>query len=350
MEQTNFEFGNSAYLYALYAIIVFVALYVFARVQNKKRMRLLVDSHLQNVIVPDYSKNRTLFRFILFLLAYVCFVFALAGPRFGTKLVEVKRKGVELVIALDVSNSMLAEDISPNRIEKAKLSIQRLMDGMQDDKVGLVIFAGDAYTQLPLTTDISASKMFLQTIQTNFVAKQGTAIGAAIGKAMRSFTNDEKVGKAIIVISDGENHEDDAIRKAKEAQEKGITVHTIGMGQTEGSPIIRKDGYGRKYFMKDKSGKPVTTKLNEQMLQEVAKAGGGVYSRADFAPVVDALQGMNESEFEMQKYSEYDEKYQYFLALGILFLLIEILIKERKNKFLDKFSPFEISKKENLNN
>jgi len=340
MGESNFQFANENYLNGLYGLIIILLLFIYTIIVRKKRMDRLADTRFQSILIPDYSPIRTVIKFILLSLAYASVIIALAQPQFGTKLQEVKKKGVEVVIALDVSNSMLAEDIKPSRLTKAKLSIQKLIERLNNDKVGIVVFAGEAYTQLPLTTDIAASKMFLNSIETNFVAKQGTAIGAAIAKAMRSFTDNPGVGKTIIVISDGENHEDDALEQAKIAKEKGITVHTIGMGSLNGSPIPRKDRFGRKFFMEDKSGKPVTTKLNEKMLQEISEAGGGVYARADFTPVMDALAGMDKTEFKEEKYTEFDEKFQYFLALALLFLLLEYVLLERKNKFLKKVSLF----------
>jgi Ca-activated chloride channel family protein len=308
----------------------------------RKKLQKLADVQLLSVLVPDYSKGRYLIKFILFCGAISSLIIALAQPQFGIKLQEVKKKGIEVVVALDVSNSMLAQDVKPSRIEKAKLSIQKIMEDLDQDKVSIVIFAGEAYTQLPMTTDISASKMFLQAIHTNYIAKQGTAIGAAISKGIRSFSDDPKVAKTIIVISDGENHEDDAIEEAKRAKEMGIIVHAVGMGSPEGAPIPRENQAGQLSFMEDNSGRPITTKLNEEMLQNIAKEGGGVYSRVDFAPIIRALDSVTKTDFETKQYSEYDEKFQYFLWLALIFLGIEFLVLERKNKWLKHIQIFKI--------
>lgn len=338
MNETNFRFANPDYLYALAGIVLFIAIFVWNRFVRAKKLRTLADANLVDVIVPDYSPIRYFAKFVLYCFAYACVVMALARPQFGVKIDEVKKRGIELVIALDVSNSMLAQDVKPSRLEKAKLSIQNIINRMHDDKIAIVVFAGEAYIQLPLTTDVHAAKMFLQSISTGTVAKQGTAIGAAIAKSVRSFTDNPKTGKAILIISDGENHEDDARAEAQKAIEKGIVIHTIGMGNPQGAIIPRSQGG----FVEDRSGRPVTTKLNEQMLQELAQIGNGTYSREDFTPVLSAIDGMTKTEFETKQYSQYDEKFPYFLLAAVLCLFAEFLFLERKNKWLKQFDIFTI--------
>jgi Ca-activated chloride channel family protein len=280
------------------------------------------------------------------MLALAFIITGLARPQFGSKLKKVKREGIELMIALDVSNSMMAEDIKPNRLDRAKLAISRLVDKLKDDKIGLIVFAGDAYTQLPITSDYNSAKLFLNSINTQIVPKQGTAIGAAVNLAMRSFTPDSKANKAIIIITDGENHEDDAVAEAKSAAESGMVVHAIGMGLPQGSPIpvLRN---GQTEYLKDGSGNVVVTKLDEATLEKVAAAGNGIYVRANNAQVglntlFDEINKLDKTEMEALIYSEYDEQFQYFFAIGIFLLVLEFLILERKNKFLKNINLFSV--------
>lgn len=341
MNESNFAFAHPEYFTLLYALIGMVLLFVFARYRTKKRLDRIADSRFYNTLMPNMALGKKLLRFIILCFAGIALVFAIARPQFGLKLQEVTQKGIEVVIALDVSNSMLAEDIKPSRIERAKLSIQRLLDNLHEDKVAVVVFAGDAYTLLPLTHDISSAKMMTHTIKTDFIGRQGTSVGAAIQRGLRSFTDDPLVEKTIILISDGEDHEQEAIEQAKQAQERGIRIHTIGMGSEQGAPIPRIDAYGRRSFMQDRSGRVVTTRLNEQLLQEIAQITGGSYARADFSAAIEAISSMTKAEFDTKKYSEYDEKFQYFIAIAILLLLLECVFLERKNKWLQKYSLFK---------
>ena len=269
---------------------------------------------------------------------------ALAQPQFGSKLVTSKRKGVELIIALDVSNSMMAEDIKPNRLERAKRAIAKLTERLRNDKIGLIVFAGQAYVQLPITTDYVSAKLFLDAINTSIVPVQGTAIGAAIQMAVKSFTPDFAGSKAVIVITDGENHEDDAIGAAKEALEKKIIVHTIGMGLPQGAPIP-VGGTGSRDFMKDKQNNIVVTKLDENMLTQIAAAGGGTYIRANNAEVglnnlFNEIEKMEKSELNSRDYAEYNDQFPLFILLALCFILLDFMILDRKNKWLRNFRLF----------
>ena len=342
MNESNFRFAYPDHLYALIGVGVCIVVYVLYRIIEQRKLKQLADKELLSIILPDYSAFRNHLKFVLFTLTAVFFIIAWAQPQYGVKKQNVKKKGVEIAIALDVSNSMLAEDIKPNRIEKAKFSIQRIINKLEQNKISIITFAGEAYIQLPMTTDVGASKLFLQNISTNSIDKQGTAIGAAISKCMRSFSGNDKVAKTIIVISDGENHEDNAVGIAQQAREKGIIVNTVGMGTTNGVPIPIKNQYGQTNFLMDKNGSPVTTKLNEQMLQEIAAAGGGVYSREDFSPIIKALDDMEKSDFEAQEFNVYNERFQVFLILGLVCLLLEFCILDRKNKWLKKIDVFKI--------
>ena len=341
MNESNFVFAHPEYFTLLYGLPVLLVFFITARVVQNRRLRKLSDARFFDVLLPEMSKAKQLVSFILLSIVLVLLVFAAARPQFGLKLQEITHKGVEVVVLLDVSNSMRAEDVKPSRIERAKMQMQKLIDNLENDKISVVVFAGDAYTLLPLTTDVSSAKMMVHTIKTDFIGKQGTSVGAAIQRAIRSFTDDPKLGKAIVLISDGEDHDEEAIMQAKRAHEIGIIIHTIGMGYQEGAPIPYKDAYGRKSFMQDRAGRVVTTRLNESLLQEIAKIGNGVYARADFNPIIDEIAGMKKTEFETKKYSEFDEKFQYFLAIALVLLLIESMLFDKKNKWLQKYSLFK---------
>jgi Ca-activated chloride channel family protein len=278
------------------------------------------------------------------MLALAFFIVGTARPQFGSKLKKVQREGIELIIALDVSNSMLAEDIQPNRLERAKRAISRLVDRLKDDKIGLIVFAGEAYTQLPITSDYNSAKLFLEAVNTQIVPRQGTAIGAAINMAMRSFTQAGNANKAIVIITDGENHEDDPVSAAQEGAKNGIVIHTIGMGLPQGSPIpvLRN---GQTDYLQDNDGNVVVTKLDEITLEEISAAGNGIYVRANNAQVglnalFDEINKMEKEEMETLVYSEYDDQFQYFFAIGLFLLLLEFIILERKNRYLMKVNLF----------
>lgn len=339
-----FRFVHINYLYALAIIPVLIILFGITRRSRRKALDRFGQKEAVEQLMPNVSKSRPVIKFIIWLLALSSIIVAVAQPQFGSKLQKVKRKGVELMICLDVSNSMLAEDIQPNRLERAKRAISRLIDKLNDDKIGLIVFAGDAYTQLPITTDYSSAKLFLDAVSTKIVPKQGTAIGAAINLAASSFSPQFKGNKAIIVITDGENHEDDAIGAAKAAADNGIIVHTIGMGLPQGGPIPIYEN-GQKDYRKDKNGNVVVTKLDEKMLQEIAAAGNGIYVRANNAEVglntlFNAINKMQQAEIESQVYSDYDDQFQWFIGFAILMLLLDYVILERKNKYLKNVKLF----------
>ena len=339
-----FRFGNSEFLWGLLIIPALAFFFILSRISRKKALKRFGKLETIEQLMPFVSKGRPILKFIILMLALAFIIVGTARPQFGSKLKTVKREGVELMIALDVSNSMMAEDIQPNRLERAKRAISRLIDRLKDDKIGLIVFAGDAYTQLPITSDYNSAKLFLNSINTQIVPKQGTAIGAAIDMAMRSFTPSEEANKAIIVITDGENHEDDPVTAAQAASEKGIIVHAIGMGLPQGSPIpvLRN---GQKDYLKDRDGNVVITKLDEQMLEKVAVAGNGIYVRANNAQIgldtlLDEINKMQKEEMESRVYSEYDDQFQYFFAIGLFLILLEYIILERKNRYLKNIRLF----------
>jgi Ca-activated chloride channel homolog len=347
-----FRFGDPAQLYWLLSIPAMAAVMAIYGYMRRSALRRFADSWLVEKLMPEHSLFRTRLRFVLLASAAASIAIGLARPRFGDKLEELKREGIELAIALDVSNSMLAEDIRPNRLESSKRAILQLLNRLSNDKVALIVFAGDAYVQLPMTADFGAAKLFLNTVNTNFVEKQGTAIGAAINLAARSFTGQAESGKAIIIISDGEDHEDDAVGQAKQAAQNGITVHTIGMGLQLGAPIPVYTRYG-KDFRKDRSGNTVLTKLNEPMLQDIAAAGAGMYIRASnasagLAEIYDELSKMQTAELDVKIFTQFQEKFQYWFAAALLFLLAEILIPEKRSRFSAKFSLFKTDKNKQI--
>jgi Ca-activated chloride channel family protein len=284
-------------------------------------------------------------RFVLLILTVSSLILALARPQFGSKLEEVKREGIEMIIALDISRSMLAEDIKPNRLERAKQAITTLVNRMQDDKIGMIVFAGDAYTQLPITTDYISAKIFLSNINTEVISKQGTAIASAIELATKSFTQDDEASKVLVIISDGENHEGDALAAARKASEKGIKVYTIGMGSPKGAPVPLAGRSGRQGFLKDRQGEVVISRMNPKMLSQIAAAGDGEFYGASTGNVglnrlYNELNKLDKAEIETKVYSEYDDQFHYFIALALLFLVIDMLIVERKSKYYGRISVF----------
>ena len=339
-----FRFANIEYLYALAFIPVFTLIFIVLRIKRRKDLYRFAQPAMLEDLMPNASNSRPTLKFIISMLAIASLIIVCARPQFGSKLKTEKKEGVELIIALDVSNSMLAEDIEPNRLERSKRAISRLIDNMSNDKIGLIIFAGDAYTQLPITTDYQAAKIFLSAVNTDYVSKQGTAIGAAINLAINSFSPQFKGNRAIIVITDGENHEDDAVAAAKAAKDQNIFVHAIGLGLPQGAPIPVFSN-GQKSYRKDRNGEVVITKLDEAMLQQIAAAGGGVYVRANNSQIglntlFSEINKMTKAEVESQTYSEYEDQYQWFVAFALLMLLLDFVILERKNKYLKNVKLF----------
>ncbi len=323
-------FGDWKYLYLLLLIPVFLIGYGVIRRIRAARVKRFGDPALVEQLMPSRSRSKGWVRMAIFCLAFGLFAIGLARPRTGARLAERKTRGAEIIVALDVSNSMLARDYSPNRLERAKLSISRLTDKLQEDRIGLVIFAGTSFVQLPVTTDYVSAKMFLSSIDTGSIPVQGTAIGDAIRLSIKSFSAQSEKSRVIIVISDGENHEDDAVAAAKEAAEMGIKVYTIGVGSPEGQPI-HIDGE----LMKDRDGNIVVTRLDEQTLRDIARAGGGAYIHAggeEFGlnPIIQDIRRMEDEEFGSVVFEEYDEQYMYFFGAAFLLLVIEMLIGERK--------------------
>lgn len=340
----SFRFAHPDYFYLLLVIPVFIVLFGISRIIRKNSLRKFGNKDLLTHLMPSVSNARPVIKFIIWMVVLALIITAMAQPQFGSKLQVSKKKGAEIIIALDVSNSMMAEDIKPNRLERAKRAIAQLTDRLKNDKLGLIVFAGQAYVQLPITTDYTSAKLFLNAISTGSVPTQGTAIGAAINMAVRSFTPDFPGSKAIIVISDGENHEDDAVGAATAAKENKIIVHTIGMGLPEGAPIPLETGGGKDY-MKDKNNNVVVTKLDENMLMQIAAAGGGTYIRASNADVglnslFNEIDSMEKTELSSREYSEYNDQFSLFLMFGLGLIVLDFMILNRKNKWLRNFRLF----------
>ena len=326
------HFAQAQYLALLLLIPFFFLIFALVLKLRQRRIRKFGDENLVNQLMPSYAKSKAWVRLSLFAVGFFFFVIGLSRPQIGAKLKEHETKGAEIMIALDVSNSMLAEDYSPNRLERAKLAISRLVDKLRDDRIGLIVFAGNSFVQLPITTDYVSAKMFLNSISTESVPVQGTAIGEAINTSIRSFSAQSEKSRAVIVITDGENHEDDPVAAAKQAAEMGIRVFTIGVGSPEGKPIPM-DGE----LLKDKDGNIVVTRLDENVLQEVAAAGNGVYVRAgnsEFGlnPIIDDIKKMEDEKYSSIVFEEYDEQFMYFLAIALFFFVLEMLVGDRRSK------------------
>ena len=343
-----FRFANPYFLYLLIVVPLLVAMFVYVTYQQKIRLREFGNPDLLKRLMPNASIIRPQLKFYTLMVVLVLMIVALARPQFGSKLQTAKKQGVEAMIVLDVSNSMMAQDIQPNRLERSKLILSKLIDDMVDDKIGLIVFAGDAFVQLPITTDNVSAKMFLSSINPNLVPRQGTAIGTAIDLAIQSFgPNESEAGRTIIVITDGENHEDDAVGAAKLAQEKGITVNVVGMGTPEGTPIPMG---GTISFRKDKDGNVVVTKLNEQMCKDIAASGKGVYVRADnsntaYKVIERELDKLAKTDIKTTNFAEYNEQFQSFALLALIILIIDFFVFERKNKRLSKIKIFDLKEK-----
>lgn len=338
-----FRFEEPTYLYLLLLLPFLAAFYLYSNYRRRKAIRKFGDPVLMAQLMPDVSKYRPNVKFWLVFAAIGLFAVLLARPQFGSKLETVKRQGVEVMIALDISNSMLAQDVQPSRLEKAKRLVAQLVDKMENDKVGMIVFAGDAFTQLPITSDYISAKMFLESINPSLISKQGTAIGAAINLATRSFTPQEGVGRAVIVITDGENHEGGAVEAAKAAAEKGIQVSVLGVGMPDGAPIPVE---GTNDFRRDRDGNVVVTRLNEQMCQEIAQAGDGIYVRVDNSNaaqkvIAQEINKMAKADVETQVYTEFNEQFQAVAWIILLLLLAEMLILERKNPLFRNIHLFK---------
>ena len=346
----EFRLVNSEYLWAYLLIPVCIILFFVAWQWRKKAIKRFGEWQVISPLFENVSVAKPVTKFVLMLVALAALILAVARPQLGSRLEEVKRKGIDVMICLDVSNSMNAEDIKPNRLERSKQAIMRLIDELDGDRIGIIVFAGKAYTQLPITTDYGAAKLFLSTISTDMIPLQGTAIGSAIELATESFGDSVKQhNSAIVVITDGENHEDDAIEAAKAAIEKGITVHTIGMGTEQGAPIPVIDNGKRIAFMQDEEGQTVMTKLDESLLVQIAAAGGGKFVRATTSDdglslIKREIDKMEGKEFSTKLFTSYEEQFQWVIGFALVLIIVEFLISERKSIWLRKLNLFNEKK------
>ncbi len=338
-----FRFAHPEYLYLLFLLPALFALFIYSMYNKKRAIKRFGNMALMRPLMPDVSLKKQYLKFWILFAGVTLFVFILAEPQFGSKLEKVKRQGVEVMVCLDVSNSMLCTDVAPSRLDKSKQILSKLVENLKDDKIGLIVFAGNAFIQLPITSDYASAKMFLSSINPSMVGTQGTAIGAALNLALRSFTPSETSDKTIILITDGENHEDDVSAALKTAEEKNIKINVLGVGSLQGAPIPINGGSNN--FLKDQQGNVVITKLNEAMCQEIAAGGHGIYVRTDNTnSALKALQKeidkMNKSDIETRVYSEYDEKYQLLAWVLVALLFVEFFILDRKNRVFRKIRLF----------
>lgn len=337
-----FRFENPAFLYLLIIIPVIIVIRLLEMRKRKLKLKKFGDLSLLKQLMPDVSSSRKLLKFWLMIAALALLIVMLARPQMGTKISQEKRKGIEVIISLDISNSMRAEDVVPSRLDKSKMLVENMVDNFTNDKVGLVVFAGDAFIQLPITSDYVSAKMFLQNTDPSLIATQGTDLAGAIELSSKSFTQQDKVGRAILIITDGEDHEGGAIEAAEKARKNGIRVFVLGVGSTKGSPV--PDGNGG--YMKDNSGQEVISALNEEMCKQVAQAGGGAYIHVDNTSLAqrqlnDELTKLQKGDISSVVYSEYDEQFQAVGILVLILLIIEMLILERKNPFFKKIKLFK---------
>lgn len=336
-----FRFADPQYLWLLSLIPILVIIHIIYLIKRRNRLRKFGDTELVRMLTPKASKYRPTVKFLLTLIALVLIIIMLARPQTGATISKDKRQGIEVVIALDISNSMLAEDVKPSILERSKMLIENLIDHFYNDRICFVVFAGDAFVQLPITSDYLSAKMFLQDTSPSLIEAQGTDIGEAINLSLQSFTKDEQYGKAVILITDGEDHEGDAEKMAEKAAKKGVKVFVLGIGSSKGSPIPLGNGD----FQKDNSGQVVMTALNEDMCRKVAEAGQGSYIHVDNTSMVEnkldkELKKLQKGEINGVIYKDFDEQFQVVAILCLIFLIIEVLVLEVKNKTLNKVDGF----------
>ncbi|MBL7921272.1 MAG: VWA domain-containing protein [Bacteroidia bacterium] len=340
-----FKFEHTIYFYAFAAIPLMLVLVILYFVSRKKKLKRLGEANLVNGLIPYSSRRKRIIKIVLFLMGFSSLIIALCNLQTGSKLTEVKREGADIIVCIDVSNSMLAQDLSPNRLTRAKYALEKMIDGLQGDRLGLVVFAGEAYVQLPITTDYSAAKLFLESIGPGIVPVQGTNLADAIEKASESFSNDEGKNRAIILITDGENHDSEAIQAAEDAGKKGIMISTIGIGSVNGVPIPIVENGVNKGYRKDKEGQTVITKLNANLLKTIASKGNGVFVQASQADiglgaVLDKIGELDKAQIENKMYTDYEDQFQWFLGLALILFFIEFLISERVSEWFKKINLY----------
>lgn len=339
-----FRFAHPEYLFGLWIIPILIVLFLLFYRKRKKVISKFAGKDLQKTLIPSFSRVKSIVRFGIIVFSIALLILAAANPQIGTKVENVKQTGIDVFILLDVSLSMTAQDIQPSRLEKAKYQISNLIQKLRGDRLGLIIFAGNAYVQFPLTTDYSAANLFLSAVGTNSVPQQGTAIASAIDLAVKSFDYKSSTEKAIVIITDGEDHEGDVMKSVKNAVEKGIKIYAIGLGSTDGVPIPVYDKNGNQVaYKKDNNGNTVLTKLDPEILKQIASAGnGGYFQGSNYEDQLDKiyndLSSLEKTEFGVKKVTDYEDRFYYFLAPAIILLLLEFFITETKSPFFSKIS------------
>jgi Ca-activated chloride channel homolog len=339
-----FKFAHTYYFYLFLLIPAMAAVFAWFLIWRRNALSRFGEWSVVRQLLPEASPGKLILKFAGAMLALAFLVLTLAGPQTGSKIEKARRQGIDIMVALDVSNSMLAEDIKPNRLERSKQAISRLIDKLDGDRIGIIVFAGKAFTQLPITTDYSAAKLFASAISTDIVPTQGTAIGDAISRAVASY-GETKNNKALIIITDGEDHEGSVIEQAEAAAKAGISIYTIGMGLPDGAPIPVYNGKNMTGYKKNENGNTIVSRLDESLLQQVAAAGKGIYVRASnseagLKPVMDEISKIQESEIETKQFTDYESRFQYFLAFVIIILVADLFIFEKRTNWLKKFRPF----------
>ena len=341
-----FRFAHSYYFYLFLLIPLLAAFFILFILWRKKALNRFGERKVIEQLMPEFSNGRLVLKFILLMISITFLIIALAGPQTGSKLEKIQRKGIDLMIALDVSNSMLAQDIKPDRLERAKQAISKLIDNLEGDRIGIVVFAGKAYMQLPITTDYAAAKLFLSTINTGIVQTQGTDIASAIEMAATSFGQSNH-NKAIVIITDGEDHEGSVFEQTEAVVKNGIIVYTIGMGSPDGAPIPLFSGNLQTGYKKDQEGTTIISRLDETLLQRIASIGKGMYVRANTSEaglqkIFEDIDKIQKTEIESKLFSDYEERFYYFIFLSLFFLVFELFVFDKKNQWFSRFKPFEI--------
>jgi len=340
-----YQLEEKIWFWVLAVIPVIILFFLMLQIWKHKAQNKFADKKLLKRLSPNTSLFKSVLKLIVLCLAFACLAIALVNPKIGTKFETVKREGVDIVFAVDVSKSMLAEDVAPNRLEKSKQLVTQIINNLASDRVGIIAYAGKAFPQLPITTDYAAAKMFLQNMNTDMLSSQGTAINEAIKLAKTYFDDEEQTNRVLIIISDGEDHSEDAVSIAEEASDEGIRIFTIGVGDVKGGPIpIKRNGVILNY-KKDNKGETVITRLNEEVLQNIAKEANGVYINGKSTSNVvenirEILNKMDKKEFEAKQFADFKDQFQWFLGFGIFFLLLDVFFLERKTAWLKKLNLF----------
>ncbi len=341
-----YELEEKTYFNYLMIIIVLIAIFMINRFWKRKKQREFASEEMLNRLAPNRSSFKQYLKLIMLSLAFLMMIIALVNPKVGSKLKTVKRQGVDIVFALDVSKSMLAEDIAPNRLLKSRQIISKVIDKLGGDRIGIIAYAGKSYPLLPITTDYAAAKMMLQNADTDMIPSQGTAIASAIEMTNQYFDDEDQKNRILVIISDGEDHEEDALAAAEIAKGKGIKIYSIGVGTEAGGPIPIKSRGQITGYKKDREDNVVVTKLDKRVLIEVAQATGGKYmdsqdTRQIVSEFTKILSGMDKKEFETKVFSDYEDQFQWFIGLAILFLILDVFFLERKTKWLNKLNLFD---------